>query len=269
MTQTGTNAATGNRSALVLQNNGTGSAFEYNLIGNNAAGAATSYIRQDGSSYFAGNVGIGTTAPAQSLDVAGVARSQGVNIASGYSTLNVENAPLSLKRQGGAANAGISFYDSTNTSVSRVNALSLGGITISDGSNATEWMRINSLGNVGIGTTSPRGTLDVTGAILNATVSNATATIDYSKANLQSTSLSCGALQLNNMKEGGSYTLAVQGAVSGTCAFTIYSDAGVTQYAGANVHYPTDHAASITGKHTLYTFLVLGGHVYITWIPGL
>ena len=68
------------------------------------------------------------------------------------------------------------------------------------------------------------------------------------------------------MKDGGSYTFAVKGATSATCSFTAFSDAGVT---GLTVHMPSDHAATTAAKHTLYSFLVMGTDVYITWLPDL
>jgi hypothetical protein len=120
--------------------------------------------------------------------------------------------------------------------------------------------------NVGIGTTSPRAALDVKGAALtNAATSNASSTIDFSTGNLQYTALDCQAFSLNNLKDGGSYMLAVQGATAATCSFSAYSDAGSTALA---VHMPPGHGATTAGKHTLYNLVVLGANAYVSWIPG-
>lgn len=124
-----------------------------------------------------------------------------------------------------------------------------------------------SAGNVGIGTTTPNATLQVSGTITGkAAVSNGTGTIDFGTGNLQYTANNCGTFALHNMKDGASYTFAVKGTTSGTCIFTAFSDAGTT---GITFHYPPDHAATIGGKHTVYTFLVMGTDVYASWVPGL
>ncbi len=81
ITQTATDAATATRGALLLRNNGTGAADnELNMGGANAADTLTSWIRQDGGAYFAGNVGIGTTVPQEKLNVVGNVRMNSNNL---------------------------------------------------------------------------------------------------------------------------------------------------------------------------------------------
>ena len=63
------------------------------------------------------------------------------------------------------------------------------------------------------------------------------------------------------MKNGGTYTLAVQGTTSGTAAFTI---SGFTVVSLGNY-------ATVSGKETLYTFIVMGisgsgGKVYVSMV---
>ncbi|MBM4252049.1 MAG: hypothetical protein FJ146_08770 [Deltaproteobacteria bacterium] len=120
-------------------------------------------------------------------------------------------------------------------------------------------------GNVGIGTTNPRAKLDVNGAILvPAATANSGTTIDFSAGNLQYTSQSCGAFTLNNMADGGTYTLAVKGTSEALCSFSATNTANNT----LTVRYPPDHQATIANKHTIYTFMVIGSDVYTSWIPG-
>ena len=73
-------------------------------------------------------------------------------------------------------------------------------------------------------------------------------TIDFSQSNLAFTTASPGAFTLTGLRNGGTYTLAVQGTVSGTAAFT---STGFSFVSLGN--YPT-----VSGKQTVYTFTVMG-----------
>lgn len=132
--------------------------------------------------------------------------------------------------------------------VSSSNSLVLGGT----GSNAV---------NVGIGTTSPASRLEVDGAATNKSAYNAggSDTIDFSKSNLAYTAASATAFTLNNIKDGGSYTLSVRGTVSGTSTFTA---------TGFTFKYVNNNP-SIANTHTLYTFVVIGTVVYVYCVRGL
>ncbi len=67
------------------------------------------------------------------------------------------------------------------------------------------------------------------------------------------------------MKDGATYMFIVKGTTSATCAFSGFSDAGVTPLA---VKLPPGHTATTVGKHTIYNFVVSGTDVYVSWIPG-
>jgi hypothetical protein len=99
-------------------------------------------------------------------------------------------------------------------------------------------------------------------AVTNRVAYNAgsTTSIDFSNSNLAYTTASPGAFTLTGMKDGGTYTLAVQGTTSGTASFTI---SGYTNVFLGNY-------ASVSLKETVYTFVVMGvsgsGKVYISMV---
>ncbi len=101
--------------------------------------------------------------------------------------------------------------------------------------------------------------IEIQKAITSKTTSNAGTSISFASGNLQYTSASCGAFTLSGMKDGGTYMLAVKGTTSGTCTFT---------HAGFTVHDSPDNAATTSGKHTIYTFVVMGTDIYWSWVTG-
>jgi hypothetical protein len=114
---------------------------------------------------------------------------------------------------------------------------------------------------VGIGTSSPASTLEVNGSATNKTAYNAgtSTVINFANSNLAYTTASAGAFNLSGMKDGGTYTLAVQGATSGTSSFT---HTGLT-------FKPVNNGATATSTHTLYTFVVIGTFAYYSMSTGL
>jgi len=122
-----------------------------------------------------------------------------------------------------------------------------------------------SSGNVGIGTTSPTSKLSVNGVLSSVAVTNAGTTINFATGNLQYTSVSCGAITLNNMQSGTSYTLAVKGAAGGTCSFTAWSGSGT---GALTMRTGGIGLVQNTNTHMVFTFLVMGGDVYVASING-
>ncbi|MFL5815144.1 MAG: collagen-like protein [Bdellovibrionia bacterium] len=216
--------------------------------------------------YTAGNVGVGTSAPSGKFHVVG----DGNSILMGPATNTNGTAIYMLNTGNGSVNGIESSAGGTLILGSSPYATVIGNQSARSfqiGTNNAVRMTIDSSGNIGMGTTGPRGALDVQGgAILGKqAVSNAGSTIDFSAGNIQYTANSCGAFQLNNLKDGGSYTFVVKGATAATCTFTAYSDAGSTSL---TVHMPPDNGNTTASKHTIFSLIVSGTDVYVAWTPG-
>jgi hypothetical protein len=108
---------------------------------------------------------------------------------------------------------------------------------------------------VGIGISNPVSKLEVNGSSTNTSSYNAVAstTIDFSRSNLAYTTANAGAFTLQNIKDGGTYTLSVRGTTAGTSTFTA---------AGFTVRY-INNRATVINTHTLYTLVVIGTVIYV------
>jgi len=102
--------------------------------------------------------------------------------------------------------------------------------------------------------------LEVNGAATNTTAHNAasSSTIDFTKSNLAYSSNNPSSFTLSGIKDGGTYTLAVQGTTSGTSTF---SSSGFT-------FKSVNNGSTTSGKQTLYTFIVMGTTVYCFMAAG-
>jgi hypothetical protein len=183
----------------------------------------------DNGNYFACNVGIGTTSPGATLDVAGTIRAQ-----PGSAGFCADHTYLGITyRLGtGEVSDNIDF---------KICGGSAGGFTTGGnfrwstqvGNTApTERMRITPSGNVGIGTTSPRYSLDVAGGAMSTFyMSCCNATIDGLGSydfGVIGTGNIAGALVVNDIVgaryaiHGGNYNLTFRKSVRntvGACAY--------------------------------------------------
>ncbi|MBK9322273.1 MAG: hypothetical protein IPM97_04860 [Bdellovibrionaceae bacterium] len=156
-------------------------------------------------------------------------------------------------------NGGNNFGGATTLGTNDANDLAF------ETNNSTK-MTILSGGNVGIGVASPAAKLEVQGQLLSKVYNAGAATsIDWNNGNMQYTTASCGAFTFSNMLEGGSYTLIVKGATSGTCTFS--QTVPDTVAAGSFKYYPTN-AATTAATTAVYSFVRAGGLAYVSWITG-
>lgn len=134
------------------------------------------------------------------------------------------------------------------------------------GNGGSSGIAISSGGYVGVGTTSPRLGLDVNTVLLGRpAVNNGTGTIDFASGNIQYTNSSCGSFSFHNVKDGGTYTFNVKGTTSSICSFSAFSGAGT---GALTVRMPPDHGSTTAGKHTIYSLMVIGTDVYVSWVAG-
>jgi hypothetical protein len=192
-----------------------------------------------------GNVGIGTTSPASALHI----RGSGVD-SSSYNSLRLDNPAAG--NTAGTTN-GLLFYWNSMEAAKVASVLETGATpwptslafyTAPNASGATEKMRINSAGNVGIGTTAPASKLQVSGLLANVMPSTmapaaTTQTIDWSTGNIQTVSLASAT---------GNVTLTFSGATAGSAlALKVVQGATPRNLVWpANVKWPNATAPTIT-----------------------
>jgi hypothetical protein len=219
---------------------------------NDAGNSKTSNI------YRTGNVGIGATVPATRLHIQGIQATLGAN--ANATMLRMSRPIWSGFKFGSAAQFNLGTYDDGVNPVHSKSRLDLALTNINDETTFSNIMTWLGNGNVGIGTTAPSSRLEVNGSATNTTAFNAAAgtTIDFSRSNLAYTTANAGAFTLTNIKDGGTYTLAVQGTTSGTASFT----------ATTFTFRAINNVATIAGRQTLYTFIVMGTTVYVYMTTG-
>lgn len=206
-----------------------------------------------------GAIGIGTNNPLTTL-----------HVNNSLAATNTVNANAQVFRMMRSRNDGVKWENiaqfnlgSYAVTTGNTHATSRLDLAMNDGdgvatNNVMTWQ---ANGNVGIGTTAPTSKLEVDGAATNKNAFNAGSgtTIDFSRSNLAYTTANPGAFTLSNLKDGGTYTLAVQGTTAGTSGFTA---------TGFTFKSP-NNGLTAAGKETIYTFMVMGTSVYFYMTTGL
>ena len=163
---------------------------------------------------------------------------------------------------------GISLETSQNwNGSSKGSRISFG--TVANGTVVTvERMLIDHNGNIGIGATPGSNTkLNVEGQIRSKSFSLTTGAVDWVGGNSGTTTFDCGSnITFANLRDGGSYTLAVTGTGTTQCTFsttTTGDDAGAVSY-----RFIPANAVRTASSHTIYSLQRIGTVVYVSWITG-
>lgn len=126
-------------------------------------------------------------------------------------------------------------------------------------------------GNVGIGTSSPTATLNVSGAIVSNSKSNAAGVtnINFSTGNVQisTNSTNNAAFNICGLQDGGSYSLVLKSQpINSVPTFTPFSDSGctttITNFDAGGQQF------LVTSTTTIITFIRAGDTVYAMFATG-
>ena len=171
-----------------------------------------------------------------------------VGSVTGSSTSTTGNAATATKLAASKNINGVAFDGNADITVTAA-AGTLTGATLNSTVTGSSLTSVGSLVS-----------LEVNGAATNTSAFNAAAstTIDFTKSNLAYTSNNPSSFTLSGIKDGGTYTLAVQGTTSGTSAFS----------SGGFTFMSVNNGPTTSGKQTLYTFIVMGTTVYFFMTTG-
>jgi hypothetical protein len=200
-----------------------------------------------------GNVGIGTTSPAEALDL-GVGNLSIAAPGSGAGLAYINFRENGFNDRFGILTSMSGFGNANTISITANGSGSIPAI-------ADAKLTIQQGGNVGIGTTAPLAKLKVDGGqIAGSFATNSTATIDWNAGNVQTTSAAAGTITFTagSLIDGGAYTLAFNNATGGSYTFT-----------STALTFKCNPACPLTvtaGKDTVATFIKAGTTVYVSWV---
>ena len=234
-----------------------------------------------GINYFGGKVGIGITSPSNLLEVA-TASATGYTASSASSSLpSNANQGITLRNTSTAAATYVIHPFMVNAGATQQSAylgvVGSGGYTPAvvfgqqtGASSYSESMRIDSTGQLGIGTVTPQARLDVAGSariqgqINSGSQTGTTANIDWNLGNSITTSYNCGsAFSFANLRDGGSYTLVATDTGTNTCTFnttTTGLDAGTVTY-----KFKVANSSRASLSYTVYKLNRVGAFVFVDW----
>jgi trimeric autotransporter adhesin len=224
------------------------------------------HTKDDGSESFRidrnGRFGIGTTNPdrlmtVQSLSGASAAES-GIGLKSALGNIVAVLGPSA----GGA-----------NLEKGILNLLDTGTTRVFISSNTGEHSYFNG-GSVSIGTNSApdsklqvNGSLRANGQITSTSQLVSAAGVNFDNGNSVSSSFDCSSsMNFSNMRDGGTYTIAVTDPGTTQCNFSTTTtglDAATVTY-----RFRPSNAARTISTHTIYTLIRIGNTVYVSWASG-
>jgi hypothetical protein len=278
------NTAVGYRALIVNTTGSSNLAFGTNSLSANTTGSNNTAM---GNGILTGNIGGGANTGVGSGALA--ANSNSSNTAIGYVALNANtggnnNTAIGVAAMqygtsgnyntatGGAAlqyttgtyNTGIGYAASVLDGSTTTNATAIGNGAIASASNTIQ------LGNTAVTDVKTSGKITAAGAEFTKAATNSVAfdagsstSINFSNSNLAYTTATPQGFTLTGMKDGGTYTLAVQGSGTGTSSFSGTNPSGTTFNFTSLGNY-----AAVSGKHTLYTFVVMGTRVYFSMVSA-
>jgi hypothetical protein len=210
-----------------------------------------------------GNVGIGTSAPGNTLQINTPNSNAGLTISGTATAGNTTSTNI-------YANLGAGGYNPLTQSGDMAMIFSGTAIGNPKGFVIAPWtstagagLRMDNVGNVGIGISTANSKLTVAGAVSTPTNAVAAAAVDLSKSNTHTLSAVGGStITLTNMADGASYTLVITDTTARTYTFS-----GCT-----TSYFRPANGATTAATRTIYGILTVKNGAnwdcYINWTSG-